>query len=191
MKILRVIISKGNIMDRYIEESTNINSEYIPKWYAVRTYPYKEKFAEINLVNQGFQVYLPLLYTLHRHARKEKYLKKPFFPGYLFIHLHHLHYWDKIGNTFGVKGLVVFDGYYPPVPDAIIEELRAREDKNGCISLKTVIEKGDKVRIMLPNNLMHTGIYKALHGKDRALILLDILNKQVAATVPLSNISQY
>lgn len=178
-------------MDRYIEESANSNSELIPKWYAVRTYPHKEKFAEMNLVSQGFQVYLPLLYTLHRHARKEKYVKKPFFPGYLFINLHQLSSWDKIKNTYGVKSLVAFDGYYPPVPDTIIEELQAREDKNGCISLQPTIEKGDKVRVMLPNNLMHTGIYKAFHGKDRALILLNILNKQVSANVPIGNVSRF
>lgn len=56
-------------------------------WFAVRTRPRQETVARDQLEHQGFEVYLPLVNTRITHARKVSWQPRPFFSGYLFMHL--------------------------------------------------------------------------------------------------------
>jgi transcriptional antiterminator RfaH len=137
------------------------------------------------------KVYLPLVKKVRRHARRVDYVKRAFFKGYLFLHLNPTECkWETISSTKGVVKPVKFGEYYPPVPDRVIEELCSYEDENGLISLDKInngkFNRGDKVKISSPGSIEYTGIFKALRGDDRALILLDILKRQVTTVVPLS-----
>ena len=54
-------------------------------WYVVKTKRLKEDFAKINLINQNFKVYSPIIKTIKKMGEKIIHLKKPLFPGYLFV----------------------------------------------------------------------------------------------------------
>ena len=164
------------------------------RWFAVRTYINKEQLAKVNFENQGFRVYLPTVKAVIRHARRVEHVEKAFFSGYLFLHLASPEKnWAIISSTRGAIQPVKFGEYYPPVPNSVIEELHSWEDEKGFISLDKVkhgkFKPGDKVRINLHEFNEYTGVFKAGRGKDRALILLDILKRQVEAVVPLSSLS--
>lgn len=163
-------------------------------WFAVQTYINKEQLAKVNFENQGFNVYLPTVKAVKRHARRVEHVEKAFFSGYLFLHLASPEQsWAIISSTRGAIQPVKFGKYYPPVPDRVIEDLRSCEDENGLISLNKInygkFKTGDRVRINLPEFFEYTGMFKAPRGKDRALILLDLLRKQVPAVVPISSLS--
>lgn len=165
--------------------------EMAEKWYAVKTHPRKEFYAKTNYENQSMEVFLPVTIRIARHARKVKEVLSPLFPGYLFLRLpHRQENWVAVFSTRGAVGPVRFGDYYPPVPDWFIDGLRDRADENGIISVGTKekfgFEPGDRVRVKGPNDTIIEGVLKALDGRDRAIILLDMLKKQVKTTVPIS-----
>ncbi len=163
------------------------------RWYAVRTHPRKEFYAKSNYENQSFEVFLPVTLRIVRHARKVKEVPSPLFPGYLFLRLaDEEKNWIAVYSTRGAIGPVRFGNYYPPVPDWFMEGLRLRADEKGLISVslkeKFGFEPGDRVKVQGPNDTIIEGILKAIDGKDRAIILLDMLKKQVRATVSLASL---
>ena len=159
------------------------------EWFAIRTQPRKEQIARKHYEQQDFIVYLPLILTTRRHARRIDKVHRPLFPGYVFLHLSiEDRRWDTIGCTIGATGPVRFGEYYPPVPDWVIEGLRVREDESGLISLGSqgsTFKPGDRVSVVLENLEYIEGIFQAARGEDRALILMEILRRQVSTMVPM------
>ena len=159
------------------------------EWFAIRTQPRKEQVARKHYEQQGFIVYLPLILTIRRHARRIDEISRPLFPRYVFLHLSiDERKWNTIGSTIGSIGPVRFGGYYPPVPDWVIEGMRVREDESGLISLGSQVstfKPGDRVSVVLENVEYLEGIFQADKGKDRALILMEILRRQVSTLVPM------
>ena len=159
------------------------------EWFAIRTQPRKEQVARKHYEQQDFIVYLPLILTIRRHARRIDKICRPLFPGYVFLHLStEDRKWNTIGSTIGAIGPVRFGEYYPPVPDWVIEGLRIREDERGLISLASQGSKfkpGDRVSVVLENLEYIEGIFQAARGEDRALILMEILRRQVSTLVPM------
>ncbi|MEA1991484.1 MAG: transcriptional activator RfaH [Thermodesulfobacteriota bacterium] len=159
------------------------------EWFAIRTQPRKEQIARKHYEQQDFIVYSPLVLTIRRHARRIDKVPRPLFPGYVFLHLSiEDRRWNTIGSTIGAIGPVRFGEYYPPVPDWVIEGLRVREDESGLISLGSqgsTFKQGDRVSVVLENLEYLEGIFQAARGEDRALILMEILHRQVSTLVPV------
>ncbi len=159
------------------------------EWFAIRTQPRKEQIAKKHYEQQDFIVYLPLILTIRRHARRIDKVPRPLFPGYVFLHLSiEDRRWNTIGSTIGAIGPVRFGKYYPPVPDWVIEGLRIREDESGLIFLGSqgsTFKPGDRVSVVLENLEYLEGIFQAAKGEDRALILMEILRQQVSTLVPM------
>ena len=87
-------------------------------WYAVQTQPNRENLAVSNLERQGFDVWLPRIERIIRHARQIRRVKRPLFPGYLFINLDlETARWRAINGTVGVSHIVSF-GQSPSVVDS-------------------------------------------------------------------------
>jgi len=163
------------------------------EWFAIKTKPRKEFYAKKNFENQNFEVFLPTTTRITRHARKVKEVLSPLFPGYLFLHLApEERNWVTISSTFGASGPVRFGDYYPPVPEWFMNELIARSNESGIIQVgmkeKYGFQPGDRVRLEGPNQTIIEGILKAIDGRDRAIILIEMLKREVATKVPLSSL---
>ena len=88
-------------------------------WYAVQTQPNRENLAVTHLERQGFDVWLPRIERIIRHARQAKRVRRPLFPGYLFINLDlETARWRTINGTVGVKNIVKC-GHTPSVVDSV------------------------------------------------------------------------
>jgi transcriptional antiterminator RfaH len=57
------------------------------RWYVVHTQARQEARAEVNLRRQDFEVWLPMIRCVRRHARKVDSTFAPLFPRYFFIRL--------------------------------------------------------------------------------------------------------
>ncbi len=161
------------------------------QWFAIRTKPHKEFVALKNYQNQGFCGYLPSVLKKVRHARKVKEVARPFFPGYLFLHLGlEEQNWTAISSTVGSLCPVKFGDCYPVVPNEIIEGLKSRENEDGFISLLEAsgIKKGQTVRVANGEFEGLYGLFMSPKGSDRALILLDLLQRKVKTTVPTESL---
>lgn len=163
-------------------------------WFAVRTKPKKEIVARDHLENQGIKVYLPLVSTRIAHARKVSWQPRPFFVGYLFVHLgRNEQRWTSIRSTPGVLAPVRFGNFYPPLPDEAIKMLQSSHDENGFITISSVpkvpFEPGEPVRLRDSSLKGLEGVFVEMRGEERALVLLDWMQKKMRVETRLDNLS--
>ena len=164
------------------------------QWFAVRTKPNKEIVAKAQLENQGFKVYLPLVNTRITHARKVSWQPRPFFSGFLFVRLSRDEQrWTAIRSTVGVLAPVSFGNFYPPLPDKAIEMLQSSHDEDGYITVGRSVESpfaaGEKVRLQDSSLKGLEGVFIEMRGEDRALVLLDWMQKKMRLETSLDNLS--
>lgn len=164
-----------------------------PAWYAIRTKPHKEQIARVNYENQGLTVYLPLMRAIRRHARRSEEVLRPVFPGYLFLYLAPVQRnWTAIAATRGVIGPVCFGADYVPVPDWVILALREKEDQEGVLRpgafTREKLTPGAWIEVDLESGFAAGGTFCSFRGEENVVVLLDILKRQVRATVPLASV---
>ncbi|OGQ87765.1 MAG: hypothetical protein A2512_10635 [Deltaproteobacteria bacterium RIFOXYD12_FULL_56_24] len=170
-----------------------MNQDASREWFAIRTKPQQEQTARLHYQRQGYVVYLPMMRVIVRHARKVEEKLKPFFPGYLFLHLAPLEQnWVAISSTRGALGPIFFGDQYPPVPDWIIADLQAKEDASGAVPLAELQKKGlapgIAVAVQLDDDTSAQGLFYSFSGQDNVVVLLNFLNRQVKTTLPLDRV---
>lgn len=158
-------------------------------WFAIRTKPFQEEKAHFQYLRQGFEVYLPRILRVRSHARQKKEVLRPFFPGYLFLHLaQEERNWSTIAATIGALAPVRFGDLYPPVPDEVIEELKNQEDQSGVLPATIELCRlnvGDIVQVTRGSRAgMIVGTLKQIVDKDRVLVLLELLKREIPVVVP-------
>ncbi len=160
-------------------------SEAVKKWYLVYAKPRQERVARTNLERQGYETYLPLSRETKRRRGRATEVIAPLFPRYLFIHLDsQTDDWGPIRSTLGVVSLVRFAYQPAQVPDDLVAALRARENAEGLVAIpRDVFKRGGRVRITDGSFMGYEGIFLAPTGRDRVVILLDIMGKLTRATV--------
>jgi transcriptional antiterminator RfaH len=159
------------------------------RWYVARTKARSELRAEVHLRRQGFEVYLPQYGRQRRHARRTDVVKSPLFPRYLFLQMDlSSSRWHTVNNTVGVHSLLCHGGMPAVVPEGVVEELRARETGDGLVSLRslTVLEPGERLRIVGGPLRDRVGVYEKMTGGERVVLLLRLLGQEVRVDVPLS-----
>jgi len=161
------------------------------QWRAVYCKPRQEGRAQMHLVNQGYQVFLPQLRSRRRQRGADRTFIEPLFPRYLFVNLSDTQQnWAPIRSTRGVVGLVRIGEHVPTVPDALIQQLKQRSDDLGVIALwdQHEPEINQPVEITAGPFTGYRGIFTERSGQQRALILLEILNAERSIEVPLENV---
>ncbi len=146
----------------------------------------------MHLRHQGFGVYLPCYMAQRRHARRRDWVEKPLFPRYLFVHLDlEQDRWRAVYSTVGVRTLLSAEERPIVVPTEVVEEIRAREDSRGFISLNSgrAFRRGDRVRVIEGPFLDIAGLFECRNDDERVIILLELLGRQVKVSVPLRAIS--
>lgn len=158
------------------------------RWYVVQTHSRAEPTAAAQLGNQGFAAYLPRYLKSRRHARRIDSVPAPLFPGYLFVGMDvAAARWRAIHSTVGVRRLVCNGEQPTPVPDGVVDAIRAREDDGGFVIMarQAAFKQGDAVRVAGGPFDAAEGIFEAIDAKQRIVVLLDLLGRQVRARVPL------
>jgi transcriptional antiterminator RfaH len=156
------------------------------EWFVVHTQPRAEAKAMQHLRNQGFAVYLPRYLKRRRHARRIDWVATPLFPRYLFVGMDLLRArWRAIRSTVGVADLICSGDRPAPVPPAVLDAIRAREDERGLVSLADAgrFARGDKVRIAEGAFSGLVALFECMSDEDRVVLLLDLLGRQVRVEV--------
>jgi transcriptional antiterminator RfaH len=148
-------------------------------WYLVYAKPRQEAVAQTNLERQGYETYFPRMRQVRRRAGRRVAVVGPMFPRYLFIHLDdRTDNWGPIRSTIGVVSIVRFGHQAARVPDSLISVLRANEGADGLQYVPEVeLRPGSRVRVMEGSLSGFEGIYLAKSGRDRVIVLLDIMGK--------------
>ncbi|WP_440468566.1 transcription/translation regulatory transformer protein RfaH [Pseudomonas sp. YH-1] len=154
------------------------------RWYLVQCKPKQDIRALENLRRQGYECLLPL-HKLERLQKGQwKTHEEPLFPGYLFIELDTLlDNWMPIRSTRGVSQIVRFGTHPLSVPLNIIERLR-----NTSPTVEAELLPGDKIIVEWGQLHGLEAIFINKDGNERVLILLNILQREVKVTVPVSGL---
>ena len=158
------------------------------QWYLAHTHVRAEQKASVHLRRQGFGVYLPQYEAQRNHARRRDWIKKPLFPCYLFVGLDLARdRWRAVHSTVGVRSLLSAGDQPLALPPEVIEEIRAREDSRGFVMLGggCSYHRGDRVRVTEGPFVDTAGLFDYQSDEERVVILLDLLGRQVKASVPL------
>lgn len=160
------------------------------RWYLVHCKPRQEAVAALNLTRQGYVVYYPRVRERRRRNARQFLVIAPMFPRYLFVNLDsETRSWSPIRSTLGVVSLVRFGETPALVPEDLVEMLRAREDADGIQPLSTQeYQRGTKVRITDGQFAGYEAVYFARTGRDRVVVLLDVLGRHTRMSVSLGAI---
>ena len=155
------------------------------RWYAVHCQPHRERVAALNLKNQDFTIFLPQREAIRRHARKIEKVRRPFFPGYLFIRLDVTRErWRSINSTLGVVRLVMQNDRPAPAPEGVVEGLQAAADERGILRIKAELKLGQKVRVINGPLMELVGELDQLSDSDRVRVLLDMMGGRTRVFLP-------
>jgi transcriptional antiterminator RfaH len=160
-------------------------------WYVVRTHAHAENKARENLVRQGFEVCLPTCRRWRKHARRREIVLRPLFPNYLFVSFNiESDRWRSIFSTYGVAGLICNGEMPTRVPQGTVESIKEAEaagffDYTNAVS---ELKPGDPVRVASGPFAGLIGKLQATASRDRVRVLLEILGRQTATVVVLSEL---
>ena len=163
-------------------------------WFVANTRTRSEALAQANLVNQGFETYLPQYNHQRRHARRVDYVRAPLFPRYLFVRMDlEKDHWRPVLSTIGVQSLVS-NGLEPAaVPDGIIEEIRSREAENGLVSLTDLrqFRNGEAITLDRGPFAGREGLFDSKSDDQRVIVLLNIMGRPVRVRIPMEDIQAH
>jgi transcription antitermination factor NusG len=150
-------------------------------WWVVHAKRHKERAAEASLVRAGLVTYLPLLLRWPRPVVGSAIT--PMFPGYVFVQVAPLDL-HRVGRCAGVHGLVTFGGVPPQLDDAVIVFLRDREGRDGIIRASPLAPGSEVVITEGPLRGVVAVLERRLTGRQRVLVLLDILQRSTRVEMP-------
>jgi len=117
-------------------------------WFLAQLKPNSVKIADRNLCRQGFRTFLPMEEVTQRSQSKFAVVRRPLFPGYIFVSFDITKGgWRAVNSTNGVTRLVSFGKEPAPVPQDIISQLFLRCDASGKLLPPNILKPNDQVRI--------------------------------------------
>lgn len=165
------------------------------RYYVASTQPNRERYAFEKLAEQSFQAYLPECLERVRHARRDQVLKRPLFPGYLFLLLDiRACRWRSINGTPGVIRILTQDDAPIPLPEGIVEAIMERIEADGGAWKMSEnpdapsFNEREPLRIKSGPFAGNVGVFNGFsnRAKTRVQILLDILGGEYVHEAPLT-----
>jgi transcriptional antiterminator RfaH len=138
-----------------------------------------------NLQRQGFEAWLPML-TVEKVLRgKLANVTEPMFSRYLFIRLDtEQTNWSPIRSTLGVSRLVSFGNRPAVVADELIQALQTVPQR----APERLFQPGQTIKIVSGPLKGIEGIFQQADGEHRAMVLIDLLNKQHRVTTQMQDL---
>ncbi|HDZ58037.1 MAG TPA: transcription/translation regulatory transformer protein RfaH [Pseudomonas xinjiangensis] len=154
-----------------------------PHWYVVQCKSRQDARAEANLRNQHIPCYRPVRTVQAIRQGKRTHVEESLFPGYLFAYLCRLtDSWHTIRSTRGVLRLVTFANTPVAVEPGLIKDIKRRLEQHDERSL---FKPGSIVRLAEGPFKDLDAIFSKADGAERAIVLLQILQRQQQLNVPL------
>ena len=145
----------------------------MPNWYVINVKPKKEFQVERLFTEGGFKYYSPVY--------KQDDRVRPFFPGYGFLIFEFPGQYQTVKYTRGIKRVVGNKEGPIPIPDEVIQEIRAREI-GGLIELEkhgVMPQVGDEIEVAEGPLKGLRGVFqKEIDDKERVMILLSYVSYQ-------------
>lgn len=150
-------------------------------WFVVQTRVNQEEKANINLLQQGYEVYLPRYQKRRRHARRVDIVSRPLYPRYLFVGFDtNIKGSLSIRSTIGVSQLVKIGDKPAQIDASVLNAIREHETDAGFIELAPPpFKAGDQVEIVEGAFTNRLGLVEGITDNQRVTILMDMLGQKV------------
>jgi transcriptional antiterminator RfaH len=151
-------------------------------WYAVHAKNHNEARVLHHLARKFIPAFLPLVEIVRRYRSRRVRRLEPLFPGYLFVRLRRLDddpgQWHVIRWTPGVKSILGCEGAPISVPDAAVENIKARVAPLGFIRPGPRFEPSTRV-VMRRGPLagLEAVFERQLSGPGRVQVLMNLLGQ--------------
>lgn len=162
-------------------------------WYLLFTKPREDARAQTHLLNQGYDIFRPLLRHHSLVKGVQKTVVESLFPRYIFIQLdQESSNWARLRSTRGVASMVSFNQEPAVVPDELIDDLLKQVDAE-CVIDHTLVQpslfrQGEEVEVIDGSFYGLRAIVKAQSGEERVVVLLNMLGSQQALTLPIGSL---
>ncbi|KEO74756.1 UpxY family transcription antiterminator [Anditalea andensis] len=118
------------------------------KWYVMYTAPRAEKKVAQRLVENGLEVFLPMVEEVRQWSDRKKKVQRALFNGYLFVKTTKDKLWESLQVQGAVK-FVNFSGVHATVRDEEILLIQRVLETGVSVDVEaTEIEPGEKVKIL-------------------------------------------
>jgi transcriptional antiterminator RfaH len=154
-------------------------------WYAIYTKPRQEQRAADNLMNQGYNCFLPTMTVDKVKNNAVVKVQQPLFGRYLFIELSaSTSNWMPIRSTKGVSNMVSFANKPARVPGDLIAALQA-----APVLMQSKFEPQQPLTVQFGAFAGLSGVFQRLitepDGESRALVLVEFLHKSHTLSLPI------
>ena len=150
-------------------------------WYVAETQRHKERAAQACLLQFALEAYVPLLRQWPRPAVGSEI--GPLFPGYLFVRATPRDHY-RISHTPYVRGLVAFSGQPAPLDESVIAFLRSRQGPDGIIRYDPVPAGYELAITDGPLRGLGAVLERRISGRQRVLVLLELLQRETRVEMP-------
>jgi transcriptional antiterminator RfaH len=152
-----------------------------PCWAVAISAPQCERRAAEHITEQGFEVFYPRLKKLLVRHGKKHFRLDPLFPRYLFVCVQDA--WRLLLGTRDVID-VIRSGEKPVlVPQAIVDEIKARCDRDGFYREEKKrfdrFRRRSSVRVKCGPFFGRVGIYQGMTPHEREVVLFNMLGRVV------------
>ena len=159
------------------------------EWFILQFKPNSHHQANKNLIQQGFETFLPLHDTTSRNVSRFINATRPLFPGYMFITFDRAESnWHKINNTYGVSRLVTFNSTLKSLPATFVNNLMKRYDLSGKLLPPKKLKKGDQVKVLNGPFVNFIATVETYEADQRIFILMDLMGRKALTQTPLDTL---
>ena len=154
-------------------------------WFALAVQPRKENYVEQQLRSADHDVACPRYVKTVRHARRQKQVEAPLFPGYLFLKLSaDSPNWRNVNWIPGSIGLIKFGNSPSPLKNDFVEEFISNLGSDGVVGFNQELKRGDRVQALGGPFDGLIGEVIKMSDSERVKVLMDALNRKVEMTLP-------
>ena len=151
-------------------------------WYALQVRPRFEKMIATNLLNKGYEGFLPLYRKRSRWSDRIKEIQLPLFSGYLFCRFD-VNKRLPILKTPGVIQVVGIGKVPHPVEDSEIKALQSIVISGLQAEPRSYLNIGQKVRVEVGPLAGIEGILTAIKGSNRLIVSVSLLQRSVSVEI--------
>ena len=159
-------------------------------WFLLQTKSRQEARALENLERQGVDSFCPMV-RVEKVSRGTRVVKEEaLFPSYLFVNFNQSKVSaTSVRSTRGVSHFVTCGGSPVVVPENLIEQLRKRTGSNSDELVSDLPKIGDQLQIIDGPFRGLNAVFTEIDGNQRAVVLVDLLNQQVKASLPFKSLT--
>lgn len=155
----------------------------------VATRQAKERLACTQMNNQGISAFLPLIKRTAVLGARRSIVRKPLFPGYIFVeYVESASRWRSINSTLGVKYILMQNEKPSVLPEGFVEFLLDNRSEDGVIEQHRFLKAGDQAAIAMGPFANKVGKLLDVDSKGRAAILLSLLSSTKPVITRIENL---